>query len=167
MSPSTEPTQAERKLAADVLQKLLRHIAIENVKNAESRRPGHYVFEVSHAWTEGATMYLLYTTPPSDITWGLVRDTRRSLIDPGPWNDTDDPALYYYLLDLEEEWPGHIALQKGDDPDTIRWSGYPLEGLPERVSDIAERYRYTPPATAETDTRRTAPPVIEPRRYAD
>jgi hypothetical protein len=25
---------------------------------------------------------------------------------PGGWNDAANTALYYYLLDLEEEWPG-------------------------------------------------------------
>jgi hypothetical protein len=32
--------------------------------------------------------------------------TRESLINPSPWNEADDPALYYYLLDLEENRPG-------------------------------------------------------------
>jgi hypothetical protein len=167
MCPSTEPIESQCEFAADVLQKLLRHIVIENIKNTDKPRPGHYLFRVSHAWTEGATMCLVYTTPPSDIIWGLVRDTGRSLINPSPWNDTDDPALYYYLLDLEEEWPGHVSHEPGDDPDTIRWSGLPCEGLPERLSDIPESYRHTPPPISAAETRQEAPPVIEPRRYGN
>jgi hypothetical protein len=35
-------------------------------------------------------MYVVYTAPPSDRTWGLARDTRDSIIDPGPWPDLDE-----------------------------------------------------------------------------
>ncbi len=89
-------------------------------------------------------MHLVYRIPSSEITWGLARDTTNSLVDPGSWNDTDDPALYYYLLDFEEGWPGIPSLQAGDDPDVIRWAGWPLENLPERVRDIPESYRQAP-----------------------
>ncbi|KZS67694.1 hypothetical protein A4G27_01810 [Mycobacterium kansasii] len=67
-----------------MLQKLSRHIVIKNAENAGREAPGYYVFLVSHAWTEGPLMYLVYQAPPSEITWGLVRDTRKSLLDPGP-----------------------------------------------------------------------------------
>jgi hypothetical protein len=168
MCPSTEPTEAQRQFGVDVLRNLLRRIEIKNINNAENQRPGYYVFLVSHAWTEGPTMYLVYMTPPSDITWGLVRDTRESLVDHGPWNDSDDPALYYYLVDLEEEWPGRVSRQPGE-PDSIRWRGDRLEGLPERLSDIPEAYRYTsPPIPASAQRRDQDPPVVnEPRRYAN
>ena len=168
MCPSTESTESQRRFAADVLQKLLRHIAIKNCENSENQAPGYYVFLVSHAWTKGPMIYLVYTAAPSDIAWGLVRDTRESLIDPGPWNEFDDPALYYYLLDFEEGWSGPVSRQPGDDPDIIHWRGDQREGLPERVSDIAEEYRHTPPLISASEIQpNQAPPVIEPRRYGN
>lgn len=72
MCPSTELNDAHVKFAADVLRNLLRHIDDENVKR-------HNPFLVSHAWTDGPLMFLVYTAPPSDRTWGLVRDTRSRL----------------------------------------------------------------------------------------
>ena len=83
MFPSTEGTDAQCEFAADVLRNLLRYIDSENGK-------GRDPFLVSHAWIEGPMMYLVYTAPPSDRTWGLVRDTRQSIIDPGPWPDLDE-----------------------------------------------------------------------------
>lgn len=169
MSPSTDPTESQRQFAADVLQRLLRHIAVKNADNAAREVPGCYVFLVSHAWTEGPIMYLVYQAPPSEITWGLVRDTRKSLIDPGPWNDCDDPALYYYLLDFEEGWSGPTCSEPEDDLDTIHWRGDQTEGLPERPSDIPKAYRHTPPPIPAPETpRNEAPQVVnEPRRYAN
>lgn len=140
MCPSTEKTDAQQQFAAQVLRNLLQRIEAGNANADHSK--GHYTFVVSHAWTEGPMMYLVYTTPPSDRTWGLVRDTTQSLINPSPWNDADDPALYYYLLDLEENWPGNFSRQP-DEPDTISWFGNPLDNLYERPSDIPEVYRYT------------------------
>jgi hypothetical protein len=134
-----DATEQQRQFAADVLAGLLREI---ESRNGGKARPG-YVFRVSHAWTEGAMMYLIYTAPPSDRTWGLVRDTRESLINPSSWNDTDDPALYYYLLDLEENWPGRHSRRPGE-PDTIWWQGHPLENLVENAGDLPTTYRYTP-----------------------
>ncbi|SOJ57201.1 hypothetical protein MSIMFB_04678 [Mycobacterium simulans] len=159
MCPSTEPTESQREFAADVLQNRLRRIA-------ENNNGGRYTFLVSHAWTEGSTIFLVYTAPPSDITWGLVRDTRESLIDPGPWNTADDPALYYYLLDLEGIQPTGSSSHPGG-PDTIAWLGDQREGLPERLSDIPESYRHTPPPISAAETRQETPPVIEPRWYAN
>jgi hypothetical protein len=158
---------AEDGLAANVLHDLLRHIAIRNAKNTDRVRPGHYVFQVSHAWTEGPMIYLVYRTPPSNITWGLVRDTTRSLIDPGSWNDNDDPALYYYLIDLEEGWPGNSSLQPGDDPEVIRWSGWPLEDLIERIGDLPESYRQEPLALPTTGAPSDPSSTTEPRRYGN
>jgi hypothetical protein len=167
MCPSTDSIADDGSFAANVLRDLLRHIAIQNAKNTGQDRPGHYVFEVSHAWTEGPMMYLVYRTPPSDITWGLVRDTTRSLIDPGPWNDTDDPALYYYLLDLEEGWPGSSSLQPGDDPDVVRWSGWPLKDLIERIGDIPESRRQPSLPVAAPEPQREPRSATEPRRYGN
>jgi hypothetical protein len=167
MCPSTEVTDAQSAFAADVLRKLLLHIDAEN-PNANADR-GHYTFLVSHAWTEGAMMYVLYTAPPSDITWGLVRDTRESNIDPGPWLDLDEAVRFYYLLDFEENWPGRFSRQPGE-PDTIRWSGLRHERLPELVSDISEAHRYTPSAgapSAERDRDRDRAVGTEPRRYGE
>lgn len=111
MCPSTEHTDEQRAFAADVLRKLLQHIVNQN--QFANAAEGHYTFLVSHAWTEGPMMYLVYQAPPSDISWGLVRDTRESILDPSPWPDVDEAVLYYYLLDLEENWPGHFSRQPG------------------------------------------------------
>ena len=167
MRPSTNHPESEHQFAADVLQKLLRHIAIENVNNSNYPQLGNHVYRVTHAWTDGPLMYLVYETPPRSIAWGLVRDTRQSLIDPGPWNEADNPALYYYLLDLEEGWSGPLSPDPGDDPEVIHWRGDQSEGLPERLSDIPDSYRHTPPAVSAEETRQEPPPVTEPRRYAD
>jgi hypothetical protein len=95
MCPSTESTGVHSEFAAEVLRNLLCHIADEN---SSGSRP----ILVSHAWTDGPMMYLVYIAPPSDITRGLARDTRESMIDPAPWPDVDDAVTYYYLLDLDE-----------------------------------------------------------------
>jgi hypothetical protein len=167
MCPSTETANAQSEFAAEVLRKLLRRIEDEN--QAANPAEGHYTFLVSHAWTEGPTMYLVYKAPPSDITWGLVRDTRESIIDPSPWPDVDEAVTYYYLLDLEENWPGRWSRQPGE-PDTIRWRGDRHTGLPELPSDIPDAYRYTPPPGTPSVKRnrdRDQRVVNEPRRYAD
>jgi len=76
-------------------------------------------------------IYVVFTAPPSDKTWGLVRDTRTSIIDPGPWPDLDEAALYYYyLLDFEENWPGRFS-RHPEEPDTIQWFGDRDTNLPE------------------------------------
>jgi hypothetical protein len=162
MCPLTEPTGAQREFAADVLRNLLRRIEAENAK-------GRDPFFVSHAWTQGPMMYLVYKAPPSDITWGLARDTRESIIDPGPWLSVDDPALYYYLCDLEEGRMSASFRHPGD-PDSILWHGFPREGLPARPSDIPEAYRYTPsPGTspAKRCQIQDKPVITEPRRYGN
>jgi hypothetical protein len=162
MSPSTEYTDAQQEFAADVLQNLLRHIEAENTD-------GHDPFLVSHAWTEGPMMYLVYTAPPSDRTWGLVRDTRESIIDPSPWPDVGEAVLYYYLCDLEENQPSAFFRRPGE-PDTIRWRGDRHTYLPNRASSIPEAYRYTPAlgASRATRTQNQGQPVInEPRRYGN
>ncbi|WP_396928283.1 hypothetical protein [Mycolicibacterium sp.] len=112
-------------------------------------------------------MYLVYTAPPSNITWGLVRDTTRSLVDPGPWNENDNPALYYYLLDLEEAWPGNSSLQPGDDPDAVRWSGWPLENLPERIGDLPESSLQPTLSVTALEPQPEPTPSTEPRRYGN
>jgi hypothetical protein len=43
----------------------LRHIDIQNDRGSD-------LFVVSHAWTDGPVMYLVYTVPPPDVTLGLV-----------------------------------------------------------------------------------------------
>ncbi|WP_221369093.1 hypothetical protein [Mycolicibacterium xanthum] len=60
---------------------------------------------MSHAWTTGTVIHLVYTARPSGRVWGLARDTAKSIIDPGPWPDEDEAARYYYLLDFEENQP--------------------------------------------------------------
>ncbi len=161
MCPSTEATDAQDAFAADVLRNLLLHIEAENSN-------GHDPYLVSHAWTEGPMMYLVYTAPPSDRTWGLVRDTRESIVDPSPWVDLGEAVLFYYLCDLEENQPSAFFRRPGE-PDTIRWRGHPHTGLPERPSNIPEGYRYTPStATCSAKHKRNQDrPVTEPRLYGN
>ncbi len=112
-------------------------------------------------------IYLVYTSPPDAITCGLARDTRESLIDPGPWLSLDEAVRYYYRLDLEEGGAATYSAHKGD-PETILWDADFSEGLPERPSNIPETYRYTPTTTLPPPgTRRYPPSDTEPRRYAD
>jgi hypothetical protein len=162
MCPSTETDGAHSEFAAEVLRNLLRYIA-------ENNNEGRYIFLVSHAWTEGPMMYLVYQAPPSDISWGLVRDTRESIIDPGAWPDAEEAVRYYYVLDLEGIQPSSASHHPGE-PETILWLGDQHPGLPERPSDIPDEYRYTspprPPSAARNrdQVRRV---VNEPRRYVD
>jgi hypothetical protein len=161
MCPSTEATDAHREFAADVLRNLLRHID-------DQSNNGRDEFLVSHAWTEGPMMYLVYTAPPADITLGLVRDTRKSNIDPGPWLSLDEPVVYYYITDLEE---GAGPFDVSGGPENIRWYGDLQTHLPERPSDIPEAYRYTP-STAPSSAKHSRKPdqpdqPHHPRRYAD
>jgi hypothetical protein len=160
MCPSTDPAESQRELAPDVLAKLLHRIEVENQKE------GHHPFMVSHAWTDGPMMYVVYTAPPSDITWGLSRDTRQSIIDLGPWQPEDDAALYYFLLDLQEGRVSESFRHPGE-PDTILWHGFPREDLPSRPSDIAESYRYTSSTTGTSDGRAQDRPEVDPRRYGN
>jgi hypothetical protein len=163
MCPSTDASGTHSEFAAEVLRNLLRRIEDEN--QVTNPTAGHYIFLVSHAWTNGPMMYLVYKSPPYDIIWGLVRDTRRSIIDPGPWPDVDQAVTYYYILDLEEG----CATEHPRGPGIILWCGYPLhEALPERPSDIPEAYRYTPPPASAGQSPKQDPPVInEPRRYGN
>ena len=166
-SPDQTPTDAECDFAARVLRELLHRIEVRNANAAAYPRPGRCTFLVSHAWTDGPSIRLVYTAPPSDRTWGLARDTRESLIGPGPWNDSDDPALYYYLLDLEEDWPGAESREPGESDDLIWWRGYPITELPAHLSELPEGDRYTSPPPDPTWIDHTPTPVMEPRRYAD
>jgi hypothetical protein len=162
MCPSTEASGSQREFAADALRKLLEYIAVKNFE-------GRYVFLISHAWTQESMIYLVYQAPPSDITWGLARDTRESMINPSPWQDVDEAVLYYYMLDFEEDWPGSSARQPGE-PDAIRWHGDQQTRLPERPSDIPEAYRYTPSTAPSSGDRRKQDQPEQPhhpRRYAD
>lgn len=173
MPPSTEPslgrepTDAERDFAAKVLHELLHRIEVGNANAAAYPRPGRCTFLVSHAWIDGAVMYVVYSAPPSDRIWGLVRDTRESLINPSPWNESDDPALYYYLLDLEENWPGAESREPDESDDLIWWGGDPVTDLPADLSALPADYRYTPPLPDPAWIDHTPPPVVEPRRYVD
>lgn len=168
MSPSTESAGAANEFATDVLRKLLHHIAVENGKHAGHDLPGHCMFHVSHAWTDGPMMYVVYRSPPLDVTWGLARDTRESLIDPGPWNATVNPALYYYILDFEEGWSGSLLPKPGQDPDIIRWRGDQSDDLPRSLSDIPGAYRHNPTSMSAVQAQHDVDhPAVEPRRYAD
>lgn len=159
---STDSADVQHEFAADVLRNLLRHIEAENSN-------GHDPFLVSHAWTEGPMMYLVYSAPPSDRTWGLARDTRESIINPSPWQDLDEAVLYYYLLDFEENQPSSSFRRPGE-PNAIWWFGFPREGLPERPSDIPEARRYTPSpgaSSAKHGRNQDKPVITEPRRYGN
>lgn len=166
MCPSTDPVESQHRFAADVLQKLLQHIEVENDKHADGRHQGGYIYQVSHAWTDGPMMYIVYKAAPLEITWGLVRDTRESLIDAGPWNVTDNPALMYYLLDFEEGWGGPLSPEPGKDPDIIRWRGDQQEALPHRVLEVPESHRYARPPVGAVTAEGVAS-VGEPRRYGN
>jgi hypothetical protein len=161
MCPSTEAAGTQPQFAAGVLRDLLHRIEMENAKGSEP-------FLISHAWTDGPMIYLVYKAPPSDISWGLARDTRDSIIDPGPWQSMDDPGLYYYLCDLQERRMSASFRHPGD-PETILWSGFPREGLPGCPAEIPDEYRYLPsPATPSVEHQDEAHPVFnEPRLYAD
>lgn len=142
MCPSTE-VGCSSEFAAAVLRNLLAHITEENTKGTDT-------FVVSYGWTDGPTMYLVYQTPPSTITWGLVRDTRESIIYPAPWPSLKEAVRYYYLLDLLENRVTSFP-HPGTDPRVILWHGDQLytedscEGLPQRSADIPDRYRYGDP----------------------
>lgn len=152
----------QREFATNVLHNLLNLIEGEN-------RGGGDTYVVAYAWTDGPIMYLVYEAPPSDIVWGLVRDTRESIIDPAPWPDLDEAVRYYYLLDLEENRMSASFPNPGQ-PDTIFWRGDQHPDLPERPSDIPESHRYEPP---QDESAAPCPPdrgqrvVNEPRRYVD
>lgn len=68
--PSTEPpagqssTGAERGFAARILQELLHRIEVRNANAIAYPRLGRCIFLVSHAWTDGSSIRLVYTTPP-------------------------------------------------------------------------------------------------------
>ncbi|MCP9274003.1 hypothetical protein [Mycolicibacterium arenosum] len=141
MSPSPE-AESGSKFAAAVLRDLLVHITEENAEGTDT-------FVVSHAWTDGPTMHLVYQTPPSTITWGLVRDTRESIIDPAPLPSLKEAVRYYYLLDLVENRVTSLP-HPGNDPEVILWHGDQsyseddCEGLPQRSADIPDQYRVPP-----------------------
>lgn len=158
---------AQRAFTAKTLRELLHRIEVPNANANANPHPGRYMYVVTHAWVDGPSIRLAYTTPPSDRTWGLARDTRSSLIDPGPWTDADDPALYYYLLDLEEERPGAQSREPDENAELIWWRGDPLTDLPAQLSELAEDHRYIPPPPDPAWIDHTPPPDIEPRRYAD
>ena len=149
---------ADARFADTVLRKLLQHL-----ENANSAGRGPYL--VSHAWTAGPMLYVVYTAPPSDRTWGLARDTTESVIDPGPWTNDDDAARYYYLVDFEENQPSTSFRRPGDD-DSIWWFGHPRDDLPERPSDLPEgaRYRTVEKPTSADATQKAH---TEPRRYGN
>ncbi|WP_238994653.1 hypothetical protein [Mycolicibacterium chubuense] len=143
-----------------VLRKLLRHIEQENAD-------GHDPYLVSHAWAEGPRIFLVYTAPPSSTVWGLVRDTRESIIDPAPWPDVDEAVRYYYLLDFEENQPSASRPGEAED-DSIWWFGHPRDGAPVRPSDIPAAHRYTPPAPPPpSEQSKNTRPDNEPRRYGN
>jgi hypothetical protein len=167
MRPSTEVESRSSAFAADVLRNLLIYINQENAEGTDT-------FLVSHGWTNGPVMYLVYKAPPSAITWGLVRDTRESIIDPAPWPSLEVAVRYYYLLDLCENRVSASFPHPGNDPDVILWHGDqsynddPCEGLPQHSADIPDQYLYThPPTSTQKALPTKSPPIIEPRRYAD
>jgi hypothetical protein len=144
--------------AADVLRRLLQVIADENKR-------GRAPYLVSHAWTDGPMMYLVFTAPPSEQIWGLARDTRQSIIDPGPWPDAQEAARYYYLVDLQENQPSTFPQESGI-PTAIRWLGYVQASVPDDVVNVPERHRQTTSPVANAQRGKTMP-TVEPRRYGN
>ncbi|WP_180150447.1 hypothetical protein [Mycobacterium saskatchewanense] len=82
--------------STEVLRKLLGYIAYYH--DEDGRPP----FLVSHAWTAGPNILLVYEAPLSAVTWGLCGDTRESIVGVGPRSPVDDAAYCYYVCDLEE-----------------------------------------------------------------
>ena len=149
---------ADAEFAESVLRKLLQRI---EKANSEGRGP----YLVSHAWTTRPMLYVVYTAPPSDRTWGPARDTTESVIDSGPWPNDDEAARYYYLVDFEENQPSTHFRGPGDD-DSIWWFGHPRDDLPERPSNLPEDARYR---TVEKPTSADATQEAhsEPRLYGN
>jgi hypothetical protein len=156
----TSPTDDPSAFAVAVLGNLLHRV------DAENHGDGRHAFLVSHAWTDGPTIYVIYAAPPSDIAWGLVRDTRSSVVDGEPWTDVHEAGLYYYLLDLAENWPGNFSRQAGE-PDEIRWMGDLYEDLPVTTADLVESTRYVCEVRDPSETHHARETVVEPRRYVD
>lgn len=155
MPPSTDNTTAESAaFAAAVLRKLLQRID----RQASTEHP----CRISHAWTDGRVIHLVYTAPPSSRNWGLARDTTRSLIDPGPWQNADEAALYYFLLDVEENQPW--SSPDVDDLERIHWFGDPLDDLPQTIADLPHEHRHQPTPSNPRPAQRTQ---NEPRRYGN
>lgn len=154
MSPSTD-TPGDAQFAAEVLRKLLSRIA--------TPQAGRAPFVVSHAWTEGPALRVVYTAPPSAQTWGLARDTRESIIDSGPWPDADEAAQYYFLVDFEENQPSSSP-GGSDARGNIWWFGHSEQPLPQTLSEVPDSYRYTGAGLPEPPT---VDPGPAPRRYAD
>ena len=151
-------SSADAEFAASVLRNLLQRI---EEANSEGRGP----YLVSHAWTTGPMLHVVYTAPPSDRTWGLARDTTESVVDPGPWPNDGDAARYYYLVDFEENQPSTSFRRPGDD-DTIWWFGHPRDDLPDQPSDLPADARYQMTASPNTQGPNQEP-HIEPRRYGN
>ena len=152
-------SEAQSEFAAETLQALLQRI------HSANESAGAYTFLVSHAWTDGPDIFIVYAAPPSNLTWGLVRDTRESIVDGQSWTDVAEASLYYYLLDFEENWPGNFSREPGES-DEIRWMGDPREGLPSEVAALPNEWRVVAPGDGQPrpllDKRAT-----EPRRYVD
>ena len=151
-------SSADTEFSEAVLRKLL-----QRIEKANSEERGPYL--ASHAWTAGPMLYVVYTAPPSDRTWGLARDTTESVVDPGPWPNDDEAARYYYLVDFEENQPSTSFRRPGDD-DSIWWLGHPGDNLPERPSDLPEDARYRTvekPSSADASQKARS----EPRRYGN
>ena len=132
----------------------------------DHNRNGHGPYLVSHAWTDGPSIRIVYTAPPSGRAWGLARDTTESIVDPGPWQDTDEAALHYLLIDFDENQP-NTSPDNSADPDVIWWFGQPQPDLPHMLSDLPDSYRYAPSARNDVVTKPKGPFLADPRRYAD
>lgn len=158
MCPSTDSVSAEHPFAVKVLQDLLTRIERSN----EEAGYGRYL--VSHAWTAGAMLHVVYQAPPSNRAWGLARDTTQAIINSGPWGPHDDPALLYYLIDFEENQPSS-SFRPPDEPDIIWWFGHPRDGLPHHLSDIADDKRYVPVRSNPPEGETLPLSESEPRRY--
>lgn len=153
MCPSTEVSDPQHAFATEVLRKLLHHIHAHN-SLADADR-GHYTFLVSHAWTDGPMIYVVYTAPPSNVSgdWSATPECRLSIRDPGQMSMRQ---CSFTLLDFEENWPRRFSRQAGG-PDAIQWRGRLHPGLPERLSSVAEAHRYTPSLGAPSTERSRAP----------
>jgi hypothetical protein len=124
----------QHRFAADVLDALLAQLTDRN------HQPWTATLAITHAWVDGAAIYVVYTTGSSNATWGWARDTRTSLIDPGPWPDATEAARYYRLLDFDSAATAMAPTVR----DTIQWYGDRLGDLPQQPTELRDSHRHVP-----------------------
>jgi hypothetical protein len=144
----------QHRFAADVLDALLAQLADRNHQHWTA------TLAITHAWVDGAAIYVVYTTGSSTVTWGWARDTRTSLIDPGPWPDAAEAARYYRLLDFDSAATAMAPTAR----DSIQWYGDRLDDLPQQPTELRDSHRYPDAGTSSATGDRQG---IDPSELAD